>query len=305
MELYRLKSFLAIAKKQNLTRSAEQLNISQSALSSQLRQLEEELGLSLFDRSSRGMHLTDYGRELLPLVESLLEAEGKLLQKAALLRHGGGELLQIGLNADPGFLRAGAINRRMQQLYSGMSIVYLSSPTARAAQLLRQGQLDLAFLYGQLNETDICSQVLADVRFCVVIPNCFVPASEELAWADVAALPWIWVEQGSLPYDALLQEFARFQLTPRQAVKAVDEYIVKELVLDRQGLAVMREDEARPLVDAGKASIWRKGWLSLPLSLAWSARSEGVLQVRTARDVIFYLWRDEVRLAADGNEINY
>ncbi len=305
MELYRLKSFLAIARNRNLTRAAEQMNISQSALSSQIRQLEEELGLSLFERSSRGMLLTDCGRELLPMVDGLLEAETKLLQKATLLRQGGGETLQIGLNADPGFLRAGAINRRMQQMYREMNIVYLTSPTARAAQLLRQGQLDLAFHYGPLNEAEVSSRVLAEVRFCVVIPSGLNANCEDLDWTDVAALPWIWVEQGSLPYDTLLQEFARFKLQPRRVVSAVDEYIVKELVVDGQGLAVMREDEARPLVDSGRATIWQKGWLSLPLGLAWAVRSEGMPQVRTARDVILYLWQDGTRLPDTGNDFNY
>lgn len=66
MELYQLKSFLAIVREQNLTRAADALNLSQSALSSQIKALEEELGLRLFKRSSRGMTLTHQGEALLP-----------------------------------------------------------------------------------------------------------------------------------------------------------------------------------------------------------------------------------------------
>jgi len=305
MELYRLKSFLAIAKAKNLTRAAEQQHISQSALSSQLKQLEEELELALFDRSARGMNLSAAGRELLPYIDAVLDAEKQLLQKAHGLAHGEGETLHIGLNADPGFLRAGAINRRMLQLYSEMNIVYLTSPSSRAAPLLRQGQLDLAFVYGVPAEADVSSLLLDNIRFCVVIPAGLNRQQQVLDWAEVAALPWIWVEQGSLPYDTLQQEFARFQLKPQQAVKTVDEYIVKEMVLDGQGAAIMREDEARPMVEAGQVQIWQKGWLTLPLSLAWAARAEDKFQVRSARQVISYLWQDVGRTAQDSGDFNF
>jgi len=305
MELYRLKSFLSIVKTGNLTRSAEQLHISQSALSSQLRQLEEEFEFPLFVRSPRGMQLKEAGRELLPLVDALLEAEAKLLQKAHGLRHGGGEVLHVGLNADPGFLRVGSINRRLQQLYSELNVVFLASQTAGTAQMLRQGQLDLAFLYGETQDPDIHCQKLVDVRFCVVIPNNLMAAGQVLDWPDVAAFPWVWVEHGSPPYDALLQEFKRYRLSPQQLVKTVDEYIVKELVLDGQGVAVMREDEARPMVDAGQVTIWQKGWLSLPLSLAWAVRDEEKFQVRTAREVISYLWLPETSTDSSATEFNY
>ncbi len=305
MELYRLKSFLSIVGTGNLTRSAEQLHVSQSALSSQIKQLEDELGFPLFVRSPRGMQLSDAGRELLPFVDTLLEAEEKLMQKADVLSHGGGEALHVGLNADPGFLRAGAINRRLQQLYNEMNVIFLASQTTRAAQMLRQGQLDLTFLYGTVADPDIRSQKLADIRFCVVIPNNLLAPKQELDWQDVAALPWIWVEQGSPPYDALLQEFSRYRLLPQQQVKTVDEYIVKELVLDGQGVAIMREDEARPMVDTCQVIIWQKGWLTLPLSLAWAARDEEKLQVRTAREVINYLWRPLPPTGPDGGEFSY
>ena len=65
MELYQLRSFRAVARIRNLARAAKELKISQSALSTQVRALEEELGLRLFERSARGMRLTDEGRVIL------------------------------------------------------------------------------------------------------------------------------------------------------------------------------------------------------------------------------------------------
>ncbi|NOQ52768.1 MAG: LysR family transcriptional regulator [Desulfuromonadaceae bacterium] len=306
MEIYRLKSFIAIMQAGNLTRAAEQLNLSQSALSSQLKQLEEELGVALFERSPRGMGLSDGGRELLPFVEAVLDSADKLAHKALEVRQGGGETLNIGLNTDPGFLRVGSINRRLAQLYGSLNVIFVASQTSRATQLLRQGQLDLAFLYGTSSDPDIHCRQLAEVRLCIVIPTALVPPGQPLDWPEIAALPWVWVEHGSPPYDAVLHELSCQRLVPNQSVKTVDEYIVKELVMDSQGVAVMREDEARPLVDSGRVIIWEKGWLTLPLSLAWMARNDDRFRIRTAREVISYLWQNSVRDASESlDRFNY
>ena len=291
MEIYRLKSFLAIMREGNLTRAAERLHLSQSALSSQLRQLEEELGLSLFRRNPRGMELSDAARELVPLVEAVLDSAERLRLRARALCAGGGETLTIGLNTDPGFLRIGAINRRLTSLHEELNVVFVANPTARTVQALHHGQVDLAFFYGTLDDPSIHQAQLAETRFCVVIPRALLRRELPLDWGEVAGLPWVWVEQDSPPYEAMRQQFEKRQLFPSQAVQALDEYIVKELVAAGQGVAVMRADEARPLLDEGKVIVWEKGWMELPLSLGWLARHNRTERVRAGRAAIEYLWR--------------
>ncbi|HVR94792.1 MAG TPA: LysR family transcriptional regulator, partial [Casimicrobiaceae bacterium] len=65
MELNHLQSFIAVARLGHLTRAAETLHLSQPALSGQIKALEENLGVTLFERSSSGMSLTTSGRLLL------------------------------------------------------------------------------------------------------------------------------------------------------------------------------------------------------------------------------------------------
>ena len=61
MELYQLRTFLAIADEANLTRAAERVHTSAPAVSAQLKALEEELGVRLFERTPKGMVLTPAG----------------------------------------------------------------------------------------------------------------------------------------------------------------------------------------------------------------------------------------------------
>ena len=65
MELYQLRTFVAVAEARHLTRAAEKLHVSQPAVSAQIKALEDELELTLFDRTSSGMLLTAAGQRLL------------------------------------------------------------------------------------------------------------------------------------------------------------------------------------------------------------------------------------------------
>ena len=74
MELYQLRSFLAVAELGHLTRAAERLHVSQPALSAQIKALEDELSVVLFERGAAGMTLTAAGRQLLPEAERVVAA---------------------------------------------------------------------------------------------------------------------------------------------------------------------------------------------------------------------------------------
>lgn len=97
LPLNALRAFEAAARHQNLTRAALELHVSQAALSHQIRQLEQRLGLTLFHRLPRGVALTDEGAALAPELSLALDRIG-----AALERLGGGrfqEVLSIGVVA--------------------------------------------------------------------------------------------------------------------------------------------------------------------------------------------------------------
>lgn len=290
MELNQLKSFLTIARERNLTRAADKLHLSQSALSTQLKQLEEELGVQLFRRTARGMELSEHGSELQILAEETLESARRLRRRAMQLQQGVGESLVIGLNASPAFLRIGVVNRRLSLLHGDLNLIYRSSETLHTSELLRHGHLDLAFFYGNSADADIRHLLLSWVRICVVIPRGLAAASSALGWEELAALPWIWVANDSPLYAALLDKLERLRLQPNQAVTAADEFIVSELVRDGQGVAIMREDEARPLADRGDVTIWEHGWMTLPLSLGWMEKNDGKKKIRAARDAIRHIW---------------
>lgn len=79
LNFHHLRYFWAVAKDGNLTRAARRLRVSQSALSTQIKQLEEQLGQALFVREGRGLELTEAGRIALAYAEGIFAAGGELL----------------------------------------------------------------------------------------------------------------------------------------------------------------------------------------------------------------------------------
>jgi len=293
MQLSQLRSFIAIAREQNLTRAANNLNLSQSAISSQLKALEDELGVSLFRRSTRGMSLSDEGRILLEQAEEVLAACVNLQRSAQSLSRGATVSVTIGLNTDPTFLRVSAINQRLSLLHTNLNVVFHATETASTVQQLKNGLIDLGFFYGSLPDADIAEATIAHVRICVAIPNRLIESGEPLDWNVLAELPWVWVDDKFSPYQLLATKLGDMTKPPQRMVSASNEQIVRELVIAGQGVALMREDEARPLAEAGNVTLWTKGWSNMPLKLGWLREKKSLPHIRHAREAICHIWAAE------------
>ena len=89
MELRHLRYFVAVAEMENVSRAALKLHVSQPALSRQIRDLEDEIGFSLFERTAKSVRLTDAGRAFLDNARALLQNadDAKRARQIARLEH--------------------------------------------------------------------------------------------------------------------------------------------------------------------------------------------------------------------------
>ena len=97
MELRTLRYFIVVAQEKNITRAAELLNMSQPPLSSQMRNLEEELGVQLFIRGKRHLTLTAEGEVLLRRARQILDMEEKTVQEIVSMRNSMSGTLHLAL----------------------------------------------------------------------------------------------------------------------------------------------------------------------------------------------------------------
>src|SRR5690348_18262539 len=112
MELYQLRSFAAVAELGHLTRAAERLHVSQPAVSAQIKALEDELSVVLFERGAAGMALTAGGRQLLPEAERVVAAAQSLRSQALALRGEIAGRVRLGTVSDPDLTRLPDVLRR-------------------------------------------------------------------------------------------------------------------------------------------------------------------------------------------------
>ncbi|WP_198653567.1 LysR family transcriptional regulator [Actinocorallia populi] len=148
MELRHLEYFAAVAEELNFTRAARRLHIAQSGLSAAIRSLERELGLPLFERTSKRVALTDAGIALLPEARTTLAAARAARDAVDEVRGGLRGSLTIGTLASLGILDLPALVGRFHADHPGVaiSLQVAARGSADLARSLLEGALDAAFL---------------------------------------------------------------------------------------------------------------------------------------------------------------
>jgi DNA-binding transcriptional LysR family regulator len=144
MELRHLRYFIAVAREENVTRAALKLHVSQPALSRQVRDLEEELGFLLLERTAKSVRLTDAGRVFLAEAESVLDHVQSAVEKA---RPKAGRMegkLHLGYAPSPSVEVLPRALRSFQTKYPGVRVILHDMTAEEMIEQLHEGKLDLA-----------------------------------------------------------------------------------------------------------------------------------------------------------------
>jgi DNA-binding transcriptional LysR family regulator len=142
MELRHLRYFVAIAEERSFTRAAERLWIAQPGLSSQIRRLEAELGIRLFERHTRGVDLTDAGELFLERARTTLAAAEAARSTGRDLEAGVIGSLRLGVASGPGWPLTSEFLRRFGRERPGVELSVLQGYSGMLWRDLRDGRLD-------------------------------------------------------------------------------------------------------------------------------------------------------------------
>lgn len=146
MNLRSLRYFVAVADTLSYSRAAEQLNISQSAISRQIQLLEDELGIKLFDRFGRGIALTAAGEELLSGSRSILHDVSALRERARELAGGVRGVLRIGTTPQTLESFVARVLSEYKKKYPNIAVTLIEDGSASLMNRLEAGDVDLAFV---------------------------------------------------------------------------------------------------------------------------------------------------------------
>ena len=140
MELYQLRAFATVAELGHLTKAAERLHVSQPAVSGQIRALEDELGVDLFNRGPGGMSLTEAGARLLPIAEKVLATALELKAEVQLMKGQIQGTVRVGTVSDPTYLRLGEFLSRVVERHPLLHLEMHKEISGEALEEMRATQ---------------------------------------------------------------------------------------------------------------------------------------------------------------------
>lgn len=146
MEIRQIRSFLSVAETLHFGRTAELIHLSQPALSLQIRGLEEEVGVRLFDRNRRKTTLTAAGAAFRDDAAAALSQLEQAIRRARLAANGKLGLLRIGFISTAGSELVADIVRQFGELYPEVEVSLRNILTAEQVRMLETGALDIGFL---------------------------------------------------------------------------------------------------------------------------------------------------------------
>jgi len=269
MELYQLKGFAAVAEQGHLTRAADKLHVSQPALSAQIKALEDELGVELFERVPSGMTLTSAGKRLLPVARSVLAAAQALHTEARVLRGEVAGHVRLGTVSDPAFMRLPRFLAEAVERCPLLEIELHHEVSGTAFAKVRDGELDASFYYGDLTDAAVSALTLREFDFCVVAPAAWRSRIEGAPFATLAEEPWILTPPVSTHRVLSDRLFRKHGITPARVAEADNEAVIRSLVVGGLGLALMREDLAEAAAAAGEVCVWNGTRLATTLQFIW------------------------------------
>lgn len=172
LDLTALRSFVTVADAGGVTRAAGLLNLTQSAVSMQLKRLEENLGRALLDRSGRGVSLTADGEQLLGYARRIMRLNDEVY--ARLTDHAFEGEIVLGVPADVVYPAIPKVLKQFHAEYPRMRVQLISSYTSRLKAMFARGQCDIVLTTE--DEKDAGAETLAELRLV------WVGAPEGQAW---------------------------------------------------------------------------------------------------------------------------
>lgn len=222
MELRHLRYFVAVAEMENVSRAATQrLHVAQPSLSRQIRDLEDEVGVPLLERTARAVRLTDAGRAFLEEARAILKHTDEALLRARTV--GGKRETELHLGDFP-LATARIMPRLLRNFQKAMPNVHIKLhdwPVEKDIAAVRDGKLHLAIIIPPLTgnwRRELRFEELTSLRVCLAV-SCDHPFAQRpsVSLTEAACEPFVGLLQEEYPQHRVYVEaiFARLKDKPR------------------------------------------------------------------------------------------
>jgi DNA-binding transcriptional LysR family regulator len=292
IELRRLRYLVAVADEGHITRAAERLGIQQPPLTRQIRSLEEELGVTLFERLPRGVQLTEAGRVVVEEARDVLARAERIKETAQRAARGEQGRLAVGYTSSSAFHPFVTQQiRAFREARPGVLLGLVEDGTPELVQGLRDERLDAAFVRSTSNDiAGITLDLLLEEKMAAAVPAGHPLSRHEgkVALADLAEETFVFYRRPSGPglYDAIMAACLAAGFSPNIGQEASRMASSLSLVASGLGVSIVPASMQRMNVE-GVAFVRLKGTkgLTAPLLLATRKRDRATLVDRFRREV--------------------
>jgi DNA-binding transcriptional LysR family regulator len=254
--LKQIETFYCVARNGSFQSAAAQLHTTQPAVSSRIRELEQALGVQLFDRSGRQARLTARGRELVTHAQRLLAVAAAIREEI-----GGPEalvgLVRLGVADTIALTWLPELLNRFAEQLPGLGIELEIDLSINLLRLLMDRQIDIAFMVGPVPGPALASERLGSVELAWMAGAGLPLPAEPVLPAALAALPIITHSRGSHQHVMIQQWFRSRGLEPRRLSACSSLATIIHLTISGFGLSVLPVRAMTRQLEAGELRVVR------------------------------------------------
>jgi DNA-binding transcriptional LysR family regulator len=238
VNFHRLKVFYVVAQRHSFSRAAEELYTSQPNVSKHVRQLEAELGASLFHRLGSGIELTDAGRALYRYAQQVLDLTSEMQRTLAELEGLERGYLRLGASSTPGLYLLPKMVAEFTRRHPGLEVSLSINNSSRVVGEVLAGKLDLGFVAGFLEAAGLQIQPFAPDEVVLI-----APAEHRLAWQanvsteELAGEAFVVREAGSGTRQAMDKALETLGIGPQRTLEMRGCEAIKRAVAAGLGLS--------------------------------------------------------------------
>ena len=258
MEIRQLKAFLAIAEAKTFTAGARRVNVTQAAISMQIRQLEDEVGLPLFTRTPRRVILTEAGEYLLERARKILREHDSALAEIAEVAGAEHGRLRIG-SASAMFAtqQLPFIMQKLKQKFPNADLTVSSGTSQRLVDKIMHGEIDMAFISLPVDNPNIATELLfSDEIVAIAHPKHPLANEKFISAATLAGEKLILGERGGNTRRMVDEFFAAANVKPNITMELSRQEAINQMVEMGLGVGLAGAKTGAKEIREGRLISW-------------------------------------------------
>jgi DNA-binding transcriptional LysR family regulator len=293
MELRQLEYFQMVCKFNNITRAAESLHVSQPSITNSIKNLENELGVTLLDRSNKQIRITNEGKIFLERVDDILSiVENTVLE---MQDYGKKEkvLLRIGIPPMIGTFLFPRIFVEFTERYSETKLQIIEKGSIETKKMIENDELDLAIIIvpKEYEDLEVLHILKSEILVCFNNEH-FLNMKNEVSIEDIKNESIIMLKEGFYHRQKILDYFHKYKIEPNIILSSNQLETIKSIVSNGSGISFLMKE----IIQNDKRISSRKlnKELDINIGLVWKKERYISNAAKTFIEFILKSYRDSV-----------